>query len=138
MFNELNAGNGPDKRREHQKNEAEARPLADREVPILRESMIAAVHGWLDGELPEAAVRSKGFDRQVELWKGISADLEVRRRVATPAGAMERIMAALPQTTPTVITPWHTRPVEVTPVVAAAAGAGLLAVGVALGAMLSR
>ena len=137
MFNELNAGNGPEKRREQQKND-EARPLADREVPIQRETMSATVHGWLDGELPEAAVRSKGLDRQVELWKAVSADLEVRRRVATPAGAMERIMAALPQTTPTVITPWHTRPVEVTPVVAAAAGAGLLAVGVALGAMLSR
>ena len=93
MFNELNAGNGPEKRREQQKNE-EARPLADREVPIQRETMSATVHGWLDGELPEAAVRSKGFDRQVELWKAVSADLEVRRRVATPAGAMERIMAA--------------------------------------------
>ena len=81
MFNELNAGNGPEKRREQQKNE-EARPLADREVPIQRETMSATVHSWLDGELPEAAVRSKGFDRQVELWKGISADLEVRRRVA--------------------------------------------------------
>lgn len=137
MFNELNAGNGPDKRREHQKNE-EARPLADREVPIDRGTLSATVHQWLDGELPEAAVRSDGLDRQVELWKSIGADLQVRRRIVTPAGSMERIMAALPQTTPTVITPWHARPMEVTPVVAGAAGAGLLAVGVALGAVLAR
>ena len=137
MFNELNAGNGPDKRREHQKNE-EARPLADREVPIDRGTLSATVHQWLDGELPEAAVRSNGLDRQVELWKSIGADLQVRRRIVTPAGSMERVMAALPQTTPTVITPWHVRPVEVTPVVAGAAGAGLLAIGVALGAVLAR
>ncbi len=137
MFNELNAGNGPDKRREHQKDE-EARPLVDREVPIDRGTLSATVHQWLDGELPEAAVRSNGLDRQVELWKSIGADLQVRRRIVTPAGSMERIMAALPQTTPTVITPWHVRPMEVTPVVAGAAGAGLLAVGVALGAVLAR
>ena len=136
MFNELNAGNGGEKRRD-QTNES-ARPLADREVPIHRERLSATVHQWLDGELPEAAVRTPALERQVELWKSISADLDVRRRVATPAGAMERIMAALPQTTPTVITPWHARPMEVTPAVAAAAGAGLLAVGVALGAVLSR
>jgi len=47
-------------------------------------------------------------------------------------------MAAHPETTPTVITPWHARSMEVTPVVAGAAGAGLLAVGVALGAVLAR
>ncbi len=137
MFNELNPGNAPDKRREHKKNE-EARPLADREVPIDRERLSANVHQWLDGELPEAAVRSPALDRQVELWKSIGADLQVRRRIVTPAGSMERIMAALPQTTPTVITPWHVRPMEVTPLVAGAAGAGLLAVGVALGAVLAR
>ena len=137
MFNELNAGNGPEKRRDHQTNE-EARPLADREVPISRERLSATVHQWLDGELPEAAVRTPALERQVKLWQSIGADLDVRRRVVTPAGAMDRIMAALPQTTPTVITPWHARPIEVTPVMAAAAGAGLLAVGVALGAVLSR
>jgi len=110
----------------------------NREVPIDRERLSANVHQWLDGELPEAAVRSPALDRQVELWKSIGADLQVRRRIVTPAGSMERIMAALPQSTPTVITPWHARPMEVTPVVAGAAGAGLLAVGVALGAVLAR
>ena len=137
MFNELNPGSGAEKSREHQKD-VDARPLADREVPLNRERLSATVHQWLDGELPEAAVRTPALERQVELWKSISADLDVRRRVATPAGTIQAIMAALPQTTPTVITPWHSRPVEVTPVVAAAAGAGLIAVGVALGAVLAR
>lgn len=137
MFNELNPGSGAEKSREHQKD-VDARPLADREVPLNRERLSATVHQWLDGELPEAAVRTPAMERQVELWKSIGADLDVRRRIVTPAGSMQKIMAALPQTTPTVITPWHSRPVEVTPVVVAVAGAGMLAVGVALGAVIAR
>ena len=45
-------------------------------------------------------------------------------------------MAALPETTPSLVSPWWHRPVEMNPVAVAAAAAGLLALGTALGASL--
>lgn len=119
------------------RGEAE-RPLADREVPLGRAEggLPMAVHAWLDGELPEAAVRKGDTARDVDFWKRLNADIAVRRQLATPVGLEARIMAALPQTTPQVITPWWRREMVVTPAAALLAAAALVTVAAAATAVL--
>lgn len=109
----------------------EARPMADREVPIRRPTP-PAIHAWLDGDLPEAAVRHADMARDVEFWQRINQETDARRHLRTPVHVYEQIMQSLPQTTPTVITPWWRRPFAMTPMQAVAAGAGVLAVGAAI------
>jgi len=107
--------------------------LVDREVPLpLQEpterAFPAAIHAWLDGELPEAAVRKGGTARDVDFWRRLNAEVDGRRRVHAPVSLEARIMAALPQTAPQLITPWFRREFVVTPASAMAAVAGLVAV----------
>ncbi len=117
------------------------RPVADREVPLGQQEqdsrvLAPAVHAWLDGELPEAVVRKGDTARDVEFWKNINVEVERRRRMRTPIHLEARIMDAIPQTAPQVITPWYRREFVVTPSVAAGAAAALFAVGAAVTAVL--
>lgn len=113
------------------------RPLADREVPLGHQEQDApvlapAVHAWLDGELPEASVRKGETGRDVEFWKQINVEVERRRRMRTPAYVETRIMEALPQTVPVVITPWYRREFVVTPKFALATAAALVVAAAAV------
>lgn len=132
MHEDLNEGsprNEPS--RERKSDEQVSRPpLMDREVPLKHRHTPAAVHAWLDGELPEASVRRGDTSRDVAFWSALNKDMEARRRMKTPAHMFDNIMAALPQTAPMVITPWWRRPFEMTPMVAVIAAAGLMAAGV--------
>ena len=117
------------------------RPLADREVPLGHQEqesrvLAPAVHAWLDGALPEAAARKADGGHDVEFWKQVNGEVERRRRMQTPAYVSARIMDALPQTAPQVITPWYRREFVVTPSVAAGAAAALVVVGAAVTAVL--
>jgi hypothetical protein len=112
--------------------------MADREVPIELTRTPDLVHAWLDGEIPESSVRGAEAVRHVEFWKRVDHDLEVTRQMHAPADLTERIMAALPETTPSLASPWWHRPIEMNPLAVAAAAAGLLALGTALGASLKR
>lgn len=87
-----------------------------------------AVHAWLDGDIPEAAVRKGDTARDVDFWKRLNDAAESRRRMHTPAYVEAQIMAALPHTAPQVITPWYRREFVVTPGNAILAVAGLVAV----------
>ncbi|HEX8942376.1 MAG TPA: hypothetical protein VF785_04505 [Gemmatimonadaceae bacterium] len=111
------------------------RPLADREVPLGHQDHVRvlspAVHAWLDGELPEASVRKGDTARDVEFWKQINVDVERRRRMHTPTYLEARIMEALPQTAPQVITPWWRREFVLTPAMAVGAAAALVVVAAA-------
>ena len=61
-------------------------PLADREVPLDRHpALSAAVHAWLDGELPEAAVRKGETAKDVEFWQMIGQETARMRRVRLSA-----------------------------------------------------
>src|SRR5437868_2990624 len=107
------------------------RPLADREVPLGHQEQDArvlspAVHSWLDGELPEASVRKGETGRDVEFWKQINVEVDLRRRMRTPAYLEAQIMDALPQTAPAVITKWWQREYVVTPTAAIGTGAALV------------
>jgi len=120
----------------HQKfREAPAtRPAPDREVPLTGRRTPAAVQAWLDGDLPEAAVRDGDMERHVDFWRHVEREAHARRQMRTPVHVYRQIMDALPQTTPSVITPWWRRPREVTPITALAVTAGLLGAGMLLGA----
>jgi hypothetical protein len=116
------------------------RPLADREVPLGHQEQDArvlapAVHAWLDGELPEASVRKGDTARDVEFWKNINVEVDRRRRMHTPTYLEARIMEALPQTAPQVITPWWRREFVITPAVGFGAAATLVVVGAAVTAV---
>ena len=105
------------------------RPLADREVPLgQRDGMSASLHAWLDGELPEAAVRKGDTARDAEMWRRINSEATQLRHLRTPAGLADSIMAALPQTAPQLITPWYQREFVMTPAAALTGGAVLVAV----------
>jgi hypothetical protein len=118
--------------------ETPAPRLSDQEVPIGKHRTPQSVQAWLDGELPEAAARRGNAARDVDFWRDINAETETRRKMRTPIHVQERIMAALPQTTPRVITPWWRRQFVVTPAMALAVGTALLALGVALAAAILR
>jgi hypothetical protein len=115
------------------------RRVADREVPLGQQEqdgrvLAPAVHDWLDGALPEASVRKGDTARDVEFWKSVTAETDQRRRMRTPAYMEARIMEALPQSAPQLITPWFRREFVVTPKRAVAAAVGLVAAGAAIAA----
>jgi hypothetical protein len=134
MFDDLNANRGrEDTGRERPRQTPPAQPLTDREVPIAAHRTPASIHAWLDGEVPEAAVRQADTLRQVEFWSRINAETERRRQMRTPVHVQERIMEALPQSVPQLLAPWWRRELAMSPTVAVTAAAGLLALGVLLG-----
>jgi hypothetical protein len=116
------------------------RPLSDREVPLGHQEQDArvlapAVHSWLDGELPEASVRKGDTGRDVEFWKHINVEVDRRRRMRTPQYLESRIMEAIPQTAPAVITPWWRREFVVSPMAAVGTAAVLIAIAAAVTAL---
>lgn len=113
-------------------------PMADREVavPIELARTPDLVHAWLDGEAPAASVRGPEWARHVEFWSRVDGEIESQRQVHAPADLTARIMAALPEAGPLVATPWWSRTVAMNPLAIAAAAAGLLALGAAIGATL--
>lgn len=65
---------------------------ADREVPA--SELPDAVHAWLDGDgVNESALA--GAERELRLWKRISAETGRRRRMTTPAHVPAQILAKL-------------------------------------------
>jgi len=117
------------------------RRVSDREVPIgggdaTRTSEL--VHAWLDGDIAEAQVAGADAARQIEFWKRVDRDLEQRRYLQTPADLTQKIMDALPATTPATATPWWSRPIAMSPIAVAAAATSLLALGAAIGASIRR
>jgi hypothetical protein len=113
------------------------RPLADREVPLDRHgSLSAAVHAWLDGELPESAVRKGETAKDVEFWQMIGQETARMRRIRTPAHVEALIMDALPQTAPPAVTPWHRREIVTTRRTAVTSAVVLVAATAVLTALL--
>jgi hypothetical protein len=104
------------------------RPMADREVPLDRHGGLSpAVHAWLDGELPESAVRKGETAKDVEFWQMIAQETTQMRRMRTPAHVEAMIMDALPQSVPQLITPWYRREVVLTPGTAVTSAVVLIA-----------
>jgi len=115
------------------------RPLTDREVPLPQPEtarvLSPAIHAWLDGELPEAAVKRGDMERDVEFWKRMAQVVETRRHVTTPTHMQQRIMDALPHNVPAVITPWYRREFVITPAALLGAAGALVALTAAITAL---
>ena len=114
-----------------------AHPLSDREVPLNGDTRTATLNAWLDGEVPESAARATANARDVEFWLRIEKEVEVRREAKTPVHVYRQIMEALPDDAPAAL-PWYKKQVTVNPMVAMAATAGAVAVGMAIGAALTK
>jgi hypothetical protein len=139
MYDDLQSdGLGDGRKRERPANPE--RPPADREVPLgpPTSTIPEAVHAWLDGDVPESSVRRGEWSRDVDFWKRMNEDLERRRRMRTPAHVQARIMEAIPQHVPSLITPWWRREFVITPSSALVAAATLLALAVAATAAVLR
>jgi hypothetical protein len=122
-------GSAPKNQRDH-----EVRPVVEREVPLGQQPervLASAVHAWLDGELPEAAVRKGETSRDVEFWRTVNDQMERARRLRTPEHVEAQIMAALPHHAPAVITPWWRREFVITPMTAVSVAAALITLAVA-------
>lgn len=138
MHDNLNPGSARDGRdgkkagADKPQRDHEIRPVVEREVPLGQQAeraLASSVHAWLDGELPEAAVRKGDTARDVEFWRGLSDQMEVTRRMRTPSHIEAQIMAALPHHAPAaVITPWHRREFVITPVAAVTTTAAIVAI----------
>ncbi|HET7550855.1 MAG TPA: hypothetical protein VFK04_06170 [Gemmatimonadaceae bacterium] len=113
-----------------------ARPPADREVPIEGQTA-ASINAWLDGDVPESAVRGADTARDVDFWLRIEKEVEVRRDMKTPAHVYQQIMESLPEATPRT-TAWYERPLTVSPMVAITAAAAAVAVGIVIGIALIK
>jgi hypothetical protein len=132
--------------REHRTNPATpksrdvpvTRPVADREVPLARHQIPAAVQAWLDGDLPESAARQADVRGDVDFWLRVDREMQARRELKTPVHMYQQIMDALPQDAPEMEASVWRRPITVSPGVALATAAGAFAVGVALGAAVLR
>jgi hypothetical protein len=148
MFDELNrgsSGSSRDGRDGHKRDgqtpapnrrdrDQEVRPVVEREVPLGHHEgrvLAPALHAWLDGELPEAAVRGGGTARDVEFWNNVSAQMERARRMRTPEHIEAQIMAALPHHAPQLITPWYQREFVITPFAAVAVTTAIITLTVA-------
>lgn len=140
MHDNLNPGSTRDGRDGHKggaaKNQRdhEVRPVVEREVPLGQQPervLASTVHAWLDGELPEAAVRKGETARDVEFWRTVNDQMERARRLRTPEHVEAQIMSALPHHAPAVITPWWRREFVITPMTAVSVAAALITLAVA-------
>ena len=140
MFDDLNPGARRDGigRTPGQQPTRDTDALTDREVPLDSNSRLSgAMHAWLDGDAAESSLQlSDATEKQVELWKRIGAETTTRRQMTTPVYVQQRIMAALPQASPARAFPWWRRTMSINPMMVAAAAAGLIAAGAALGVSL--
>jgi hypothetical protein len=142
MLDDLNPG-APRANRDGQKDgshrarkakDQEVRSFVDREVPLDQQGdrvLSPAVHAWLDGELPEAAVRKGDTARDVEFWHSVSDQMDRARRMRTPEHVEAQIMAALPHHAPQLISPWYRREFVITPFAAVMAAASITVLAVA-------
>ena len=132
MLDDLNPQGGRGDSQAPKRARDERQPLTDRDVPLGQARNMAPIHAWLDGELPESAVRTAEFARDVDFWRKVTEETERRRATKTPAYLEAQIMAALPtETTADGVQTWWAREVTMTPTTAAVAAASLLAVGAA-------
>jgi hypothetical protein len=146
MHDDMNAHEGPESadrssarenpgRSKRGRQDLPASPLSDREVPIGVARTSDLVNAWLDGDIPESQVMGTESARTVDFWKRLDRDLETRRMMTTPSHVQQKIMDALPETTPSAsVSPWWGRSMSVSPIAVAAAAAGLLALGAVVGA----
>ena len=127
-----------DPSRERPNRSSESGPISDREVPLAPVATSDMINRWLDGELPEPSGLRGDAAKSVEFWRRIGEETDRRSHMVTPAHVQDRIMAALPTTHNTlVMATWWKKPMQLTPMAAIAAAAGIFALGVVIANVMS-
>ncbi len=116
----------------------EAPRIADREVPLSPHETSSAVHAWLDGEVPESAVKFGETAKDVEFWKRLNVEVDQRRQMRTPPYVYAQIMSALPEAAPSATATGWRKALRVTPMMAIAVGGALIAAGVLVSLLVLR
>ena len=129
MLDDIHSESGLSRNGQKRPRQADTeRPLPDREVPLLQPAerrLSDAVHAWLDGELPESAVR-KTDSKDVEFWKRLDDETSQRRHMRTPTHVQARIVASIPEGVPMAIRPWYQRELLIKPASAIRAGSAII------------
>jgi hypothetical protein len=94
-----------------------------------------AVQAWLDGEADREGLASAEEQETAAFWTKVNEEAELLRRRKTPIHVQQKILESLPAEPARAPAPGGSGPITLTPMVAIALGAGLVAVGVAIGAM---
>ena len=127
-----------DGNRDSIKNESNGSHLSDREVPLNPRRTPAAVHAWLDGEASMAdAVRAEA-SKDVEFWNRLNEQAEERRHMRTPVHVQQRIMEAIPRSSPVTESGWFQRQTQLSNGMLVVIGVAMVGLGVAAALMLAR
>ena len=165
MLDDMTRSPGVGAQRDGARLAGPAPTMADREIPIVSATPFDAMHRWLDGETSETvAAQDAESARYVALWRRVGDEASRRRADRPSADFASRVMAALPggaapmradlamasgpaptaaqAVGPTVAASAHAVPnawwqgsLELNLGTALAAGTGLVAVGLLLGAV---
>jgi len=94
-----------------------------------------AVQAWLDGEAGREGLASADEQETAAFWTKVNDEAAVLGRRKTPIHVQQKILAALPSERAKVPERTATRSISLTPTVAIALGAVLVALGAAIGVM---
>jgi hypothetical protein len=130
MINDMFGPDGhSDGNRESMREQGNA-PLSDREVPLNPRRTPAVVQAWLDGDTTMADAARGSSQRDVEFWNRINEQAEERRRMRTPVHVQQRIMDALPRSTPVAESSWLQRESHVSNGMLLVIGAVMVGLGI--------
>jgi hypothetical protein len=139
MMNELHGPDGrADGNREPIRQESNGSHLSDREVPLNPRRTPAVVQAWLDGEVSMADAIRADAGKDVEFWNRLNEQAEERRHMRTPVHVQQRIMEAIPRSSPASESSWLQRQTHVSNVMLIGLGAAMLGLGVVAALLIAR
>ena len=94
-----------------------------------------AVQAWLDGEAGREGLASADEQETAAFWTKVNDEAEMLRRRKTPIHVQQKILGALPSEPPKAPPRAASGSISLSPMVAIALGAGLVAIGAAIGVM---
>ena len=94
-----------------------------------------AVQAWLDGEAGREGLASADEQETAAFWTKVNDEAEMLRRRKTPIHVQQKILTALPSEPAKAPARAASRAISLSPTVAIALGAGLVAIGAAIGIM---
>ena len=94
-----------------------------------------AVQAWLDGEAGREGLASADEQETAAFWTKVNDEAELLRRRKTPIHVQQKILGALPSEPAKAPARAGPGSISLTPTVAIALGAALVALGAAIGVM---
>jgi len=94
-----------------------------------------AVQAWLDGEASREGLASADEQETAAFWTKVNDEAEMLRRRKTPIHVQQKILGALPSEPPKAPARAGSGSISLSPTVAIALAAGLVAIGAVIGTM---